>query len=207
MRIVQRIGAAGEAAAGGTPSAHAASHKAGGSDALLAAPGPIGGDTPNTIDATTVTADEFIGDGSQLTNLPGGGGDGPPHAARLTMAFEGGGTIAAWQGYPLIATGSVSYAPYGGTRAEGAADFAVLIAKGAGTYTVSFVYDADDDIKVAVRVKPSGGAYSRLRYETLSLNDNSASFNVDLPAGGSLSLHYAPASGGSVTLTYWEVWL
>ena len=30
---------------------------------------------------------------------------------------------------------------------------------------------------------------------------------LDLPAGGSLSLHYAPASGGSVTLTYWEVWL
>ena len=26
------------------------------------------------------------------------------------------GTIAAWQGYPLISTGSVSYAPYGGTR-------------------------------------------------------------------------------------------
>jgi len=62
------------ASAGGAPSAHAASHKAGGSDALLAAPGPIGGGTPNTIDATTVTATEFIGDGSQLTNLPAAGG-------------------------------------------------------------------------------------------------------------------------------------
>jgi len=62
------------AGSGGAPSAHAASHKAGGSDALLAAPGPIGGGTPNTIDATTVTATEFIGDGSQLTNLPAAGG-------------------------------------------------------------------------------------------------------------------------------------
>lgn len=194
------------AGSGGAPSAHADSHKAGGSDALLAAPGPIGAGTASTVRGTTITATTgFVGDGSGLTGLPSGGG--PPHAARLTMAFEAGGTIAAWQGYPLISTGSVSYAPYGGTRAEGAADFATLIASQAGTYTVSFVYDADDDIQVAVRVKPSGGAYSRLRYETLDLADNSASFTVVLAAGDSLSLHFAPAGGGSVALTYWEVWI
>ena len=193
---------------GGAPAAHAVSHKAGGSDALLASPGAIGGGTASTVRGTTITATTgFVGDGSQLTNLPAAGGGGPPHAARLTMAFEQGGTIAAWQGYPLIATGSVSYAPYGGTRAEGAADFATLIANEDGTYRVSFVYDADDDINVAVRVRPSGGSYSRLRYEVLDLAENSASFTVDLTAGDSLSLHFAPASGGSVALTYWEVWL
>ena len=60
---------------GGAPSAHADSHKAGGSDPLLASPGAIGGGTANTIRGTTITATTgFIGDGSQLTNLPGGGG-------------------------------------------------------------------------------------------------------------------------------------
>ena len=60
---------------GGAPSAHADSHKAGGSDPLLASPGAIGGGTANTIRGTTITATlGFIGDGSQLTNLPGGGG-------------------------------------------------------------------------------------------------------------------------------------
>lgn len=59
---------------GGAPSAHADSHKAGGSDPLLASPGAIGGGTANTIRGTTITATSgFVGDGSQLTNLPGGG--------------------------------------------------------------------------------------------------------------------------------------
>ena len=45
---------------GGAPSAHAGSHKAGGSDPLLAAPGPIGGGTADTMRGTTITATTTI---------------------------------------------------------------------------------------------------------------------------------------------------
>lgn len=41
--------------------AHASTHLAAGSDPLLAAPGPIGGMTPSTVAATTITASTFNG--------------------------------------------------------------------------------------------------------------------------------------------------
>ena len=129
----------------GAPSAHAASHKAGGSDALLAAPGPIGGGTPNTIDATTVTATEFIGDGSQLTNLPSSGGGGD---AVTTLAD--GATISAGGRYYLppgaactldIADGVFVWLAVGGSG--------VLIPNTAGPWRVLGGGDAGTSLFVA----------------------------------------------------------
>lgn len=194
-------------ASSGAPSAHADSHRAGGSDALLSAPGAIGGGTPAAITGTTITATGgFSGDGSGLTNLPGGGGGGGGHAARLAIAFETGGNIAQWQGYPIL-TSSVTYSPYGSTKAKGAADFELVAAAAAGDYPVQIVYATDTDILVTIRVRSALGVWSDYGTQTLGTADNRKNFVVTLTAGQSYGLHFAPVGGGSAGLNYFEVWV
>lgn len=62
-------GAGGDA----TPAAHAASHRAGGSDPLLAAPGAIGGTTPAAGTFTVATATETLNVGPGVVALPTAG--------------------------------------------------------------------------------------------------------------------------------------
>jgi hypothetical protein len=196
-------GAWGDLGSGGGGGAHAATHKAGGADPLLAAPGAIGGTTPAAITGTVITATSgFVGDGSGLTGLPSGGG----HAARLTIAFETGGSIAEWQGYPVWTNG-VTYGPYGGTRAKGAADFELVAAAAAGDYPVQIVYSTDTAILVTIRKRAANGTWSDYGTQTLATADNRKNFTVTLAAGEGYGLHFAPVGGGSAGLNYFEVWV
>ena len=135
----------------------------------------------------------------------GGGGSGG-HAARLTIAFETGGSIAQWQGYPVWTNG-VTYGPYGGTRAKGASDFELVAAAAAGDYPVQIVYATDTDILVTIRVRSALGVWSDYGTQTLAVADNRKNFVVTLTAGQSYGLHFAPTNSGAAGLNYFEVWV
>ncbi len=134
---------------GGAPSAHADSHKAGGSDPLLASPGAIGGGTANTIRGTTITATTgFVGDGSQLTNLPGGGAFTFSPVDLYTVGADYLGDYTT--GGRFVAIASVSITGVRFTRFVNAATMTVKLWKGGaslatasqavttGVYSVTF---------------------------------------------------------------------
>jgi hypothetical protein len=132
---------------------------------------------------------------------------GGGHAARLTIAFETGGNIAQWQGYPIL-TSSVTYYPYGSTKAKGASDFElVAAAAAAGDYPVQIVYSTDLDILVTIRVRSALGVWSDYGTQTLGTADNRKNFVVTLAAGEGYGLHFAPDGGGVAGLNYFEVWV
>jgi len=141
---------------------------------------------------------------SDLEDAPGGGG-GPPHAARLALAFENGGTIAQWQLYPLGGTTYATYNPWGGSTAVGAVEFPLLWAPSAGTYTIHALYDVDRDLLFTIRIRAVDGTWTTLRTETLDLLESEASFTVALGAGEALGLHVAPVGNSTVSINYIEL--
>lgn len=176
---------------GGAPSAHAASHKAGGSDALLASPGAIGGGTASTVRGTTITATTgFVGDGSQLTNLPAGGG-----AAKLLAraGFATGGSIAQWNIFGTL-FGGATYSPNNSSNVLGAALLPLLHSPDGGDYTIRAEYDADDDVVVTPRIRHSNGTETDASPVTLLAANADQEFSVTLAAGDTLGLHFAPAN-------------
>jgi len=136
----------------------------------------------------------------------GTGGGGGGHAARLTIAFESGGNIAQWQGYPIL-TSSVTYSPYGSTKAKGEVDFELVAAAAAGDYPAQIVYSTDTDILVTIRLRAANGTWSDYGTQTLTVASHRKNFVVTLADGEGYGLHFAPVGGGSAGLNYFEVWV
>lgn len=128
-----------------------------------------------------------------------------PYAARLSNAFEAGGTLLQWQSYPTI-TSIATYLQFPGSSAVGFYEFPLVYSVAGGTYPVVVIWSGDVDILATIRVRATDGTWSTLRTETLLSAQNRQEFSVVLAAGESYGLHFAP-SGGTVNLGYWELFL
>ena len=112
----------------------------------------------NITNVGVVTATSFTGDGSQLTNLPGGGGN--------TLEATASGTLADGSKVIVNADGTVSVVTQTETTGAGAGSPTVF--QSANAYHISSVYDSSNQ-KVVIAYQDYENSYvGRARVGTVS---------------------------------------
>ena len=103
-------------------------------------------DSRNITSSGTMSANAYIGDGSQLTNLPGGGN---------TLTATASGTLADGSKVIINTDGTVSVVAQSETTGSGLGSPVVF--ESAVTYTRSVVYDSTNQ-KIVIAYRDTGNS-------------------------------------------------